>query len=312
MSSLPRSGDTSFHNVLFLTDFSSASELALPYAVALARQYKGKIYIAHVIAPQMYEFIPPDFVPEVLPKITAYAERRMNRLVTEFDFGDVPHEALLQQGEIWDTLRQLADQRQIDVIALGTRGRRGLQKILMGSVAEEVIRLAHRPVLTVGPESWEMPPRNWPQTILLANDFSLNCAHAVACADSLAQKFGARLLSVHIAGDCPEDPTAVTRLEEFFTEKLEQCLPDARSSQHEHKFLVDFGFAAQRILKMAGEHKVDLIVMGARGAGSMVRGTSHLGTTAYRVVSEAHCPVLTARGESGKERQADAEPAKHV
>ena len=66
-----------FQNVLFITDFSSSSEIALPHAIALAAGYKGKVYIGHVITPQLYNIVPPDFVPEVLKQSTAYAQRRM-------------------------------------------------------------------------------------------------------------------------------------------------------------------------------------------------------------------------------------------
>jgi nucleotide-binding universal stress UspA family protein len=52
-------------NALLLTDFSSSSELALPYAVALARQYSGKVYVVHVISPEMYEYVPPELVPRI-------------------------------------------------------------------------------------------------------------------------------------------------------------------------------------------------------------------------------------------------------
>ena len=108
-------------NILFVTDFSPSSELALPYAVALASRYNGKLYVAHVIAPEMYEFVPPNFIPEVRKQIADYAGKRMEQLLNAAQLQGVPHEFLLQYGEIWDTLREIADRYKIDVIALGTR-----------------------------------------------------------------------------------------------------------------------------------------------------------------------------------------------
>ena len=296
MTDIPAIGPITFKNVLFVTDFSSSSEMALPHAIALAAGYEGKVYIGHVIAPQLYDLVPPNFVPEVLKQSTEYAQRRMERLVKEADFGAVPHEVLLKQGELWETLRRMVDQYGIDVVALGTGGRRGLQEVLKGSVVEEILRLAHRPVLTVGPQSREVAPKNEPRCLLLANDFSVNCLRAVACADSLAHKFGARLISLHVAPEVPEDPQTITRFEEFFCKRLRQYLDVTAFPKGHLEFQVEFGRAADCILKSAVENAVDLIVMGVRGAGSVVQATCHLGRNTYQVVSEARCPVLAAAG----------------
>ena len=292
MTRVPAVEPIAFKNVLFVTDFSSSSEMAVPHAIALAAAYKGRVFIGHVITPQLYELVPPDFVPEVLKQSTAYAQKRMERLAKGANFGAVPHEVLLEQGELWETLRGIVDQYGIDVIALGTGGRRGLQEVLMGSIAEEILRLAHRPVLTVGPQSREVAPEGEPRCILFANDFSVNCLRAVACADSLARKFGARLISLHVAPEAPEDPQTITRFEEFFSERLRQYLDMTAFLKGQLEFRVEFGVAADSILKSAAEHAADLIVMGVRGAGSVTRATCHLGTTTYSVVSEARCPVL--------------------
>jgi nucleotide-binding universal stress UspA family protein len=291
-------------NILFVTDFSPSSELALPYAVALASRYNGKLYLAHVIAPEMYEFVPPTFVPEVRKQIADYAGKRMEQLLNSAKFEGVPHEVLLQQGEIWDTLREIADRYNIDVLVLGTRGRRGLEKQLMGSVAEEILRLARMPVLTVGPESREIPPEHKPKKILYATDFSIDSARAMAYALSLAQEFGAVLLSVHCTPQVTDDPQGRTRFEEFFTQRLKELLPSAVNAKYRREFRVEFGTAADGILKVANGSDVDLIVMGVRGAGSLIRATNHFGTTAHDVVSEARCPVLTVR--SAEEEVAEA------
>ena len=292
MSHVPAVGSIRFKNVLFVTDFSSASEMALPHAIALAAAYEGRVFVGHVITPQLYDLVPPDFVPEVLKQSAAYAQRRMERLVKETEFGAVPHETLIEHGELWETSRRMVDQHAIDVIALGTGGRRGLQEVLLGSIAEEILRLAHRPVLTVGPQSREVAPKGEPRCILLANDFSLNCVRATACADSLARTFGAHLISLHVAPEAPEDPETITRFEEFFSERLRQDLDITAFPRGQVEFRVEFGVAGDCVLKSAAEHAADLIVMGIRGAGSVTRATCHLGRNTYQVVSEARCPVL--------------------
>lgn len=295
--SAPTCGEVSFKNVLFLTDFSPSSDVALPYAVAMARNYGGRVYLAHVVAPQMWEFVPPECVAGVVRSITDYSRRRMDKLVSSSDFGDVPHGALIQEGEIWDTLHEMVNQHAIDVIVLGIAGHEGLQEVLMGSVANKIIRLAHRPVLSVGARSRDIEWQQWPQNILLADDFSMDCARAIDCAVSIARTSKGRVISFHaVVASAPEDPVTRTRLEQFFCQRLREHVMSERSFTGQLDFRVEFGKPAESILKMSSSCDSDLIIMGARGAGSMVRATSHFGTTALEVISEADCPVLTMRG----------------
>lgn len=304
MNNPPANSEIPFGNVLFVTDFSASSELALPYAVALAAQYSGKVYLAHVISPEMFEFMPAALVPEIVERIKNHAQKRMEELVRNTSFYGVPHEALLEEGEIWEALKADAEKYNIDVIALGTHGRRGLQKLLMGAVAEEILRLAHRPVLTVGPQSRDIAAERKPRNILFAADFSPDCTHAMNCAVSLARKFDARLTSVHVMPNATEDPQIITRFEESFIRRLQELLPAPTDISFKQEFRVEFGPAADCILKAAAESATDLIVMGVHGAASLARVGHHFGTTAYQVVSEARCPVLTVRGPLNAHLQA--------
>ncbi len=288
-------------NALLLTDFSPSSELALPYAVAVARQYSGKVYVVHVISPEMYEYVPPEFVPRVQMEIQNYGQRRMRELLTHPELEQVPHEGLVREGEIWDTLKELAEELHIDLIVVGTHGRRGLKKALTGAVAEEVLRLARSPVLTVGPQCRGIAPEHRPERILYATDFSADSVQAMAYAISLAEEFGASLVPAYVAPQIGEDPSTRTRFKEFFEERLQQLLAEQMWRAGPIDYRVKFGVPADGILQAAVEENVDLIVMGVRGAGCLVRAAHRLGTTAERVVSEACCPVLTIRGLGSSE-----------
>jgi nucleotide-binding universal stress UspA family protein len=283
-------------NSLLLTDFSPSSELALPYAVALARQYKGKVYVVHVISPEMYEYLPPELVPQVRIEIRNYGQQRMQRLLAHPELQEVPREAIVMEGEIWDTLKKLVDDFHIDVIVVGTHGRRGLKKAFTGAVAEEVLHLAESAVLTVGPHCGCIAREHRPKRILYATDFSPDSVRALAFAVSLAETFGATLIPTYVTPQIGEDPSAKTRFEEFFEERLQELLAGQISTRSHCDYRVKFGTPADGILQAADEENADLIVMGVRGAGSLVRATHHLGVTADRVVSEACCPVLTVRG----------------
>lgn len=284
-------------NALLLTDFSSNSELALPYAVALAHQYNGKVYVAHVILPEMYEYLPPDLVPQMRTEIQNYGHRRMQQLLTHPELQQVPHEVVVREGEMWDTLTKLTEEFHIDVIVVGTHGRSGLKKTLTGAVAEEILRFAHTPVLTVGQQCRGIaPPDHKPTRILYATDFSADSVRAMAYAVSLARTFGASLVPTYVVPQVTEDPSARTRFQEFFEERLQELLVRQIPTMPHCDYRVKFGTPAEGILKAAAEENVDLIVMGVCGAGCLVRAAHHLGATAEGVISEACCPVLTVRG----------------
>ena len=290
-----RPGNMKLKNLLLLTDFSPSSELALPYAVALAQQYEGKVYVAHVISPEMYEYLPPELVPQVRTEIQNYGQRRIQELLTRPELQEVRCEAVVREGEIWDTLKKLVADFHIEVIVVGTRGRRGVKKALTGAVADEVLHRAESPVLTVGPHCGCIAPEHKPKRILYATDFSADSVRALAYAVSLAETFGATLIPTYVAPQIGEDPSAKTRFEEFFEERLQELLAGQISGRSHCDYRVKFGTPADGILQAAEEEKADLIVMGVRGAGSLVRAAHHLGATADRVVSEACCPVLTVR-----------------
>lgn len=285
----------SLRNSLLLTDFSPNAEQALPHAAALAQQYHGKVYLVHVISPEIYEYLPPDLIPQLRTEIQNYGERRMQQLLNLPALRQVPCVAAVREGEIWDTVQTLCEEFQINVIVMGTHGRRGLKKAFTGAVAEEVLHLSPTPVLTVGPPCGRIAPEYRPKRILYATDFSADSVRAMAYAISLAETFGAKLIPTYVAPQVGNDPSAKTRFEEFFEKRLQELVAALIPGSHQCHYRVIFGTPADGILEAATEENADLIVMGVRGAGSAARSARHLGATTNRVVSEACCPVLTVQ-----------------
>lgn len=281
-------------NVLLATDFSQASMAADWYAAAIARHYDGKVYVVHVIRPQVYSFAPPEAIVKIEEGVRLWAHQEMNALLKSEQLRDVPHEGVVRYGEPWDILGGVVSQNKIDLIVTGTRGKRGVQKLIMGSVAEEILRLSPVPVLTVRPDARRSDPGTL-RTILYATDFSVDSIRAMAYAFSLAQEFQACLVVLHVAPVSGEDPEVRNRLETFFTGQLQQMVPADILAGCQPRMLVEFGDPTAGILRSADAQRVDLIVMGVRGAGSMVRAATHFGSTAYRVISEACAPVLSVR-----------------
>jgi nucleotide-binding universal stress UspA family protein len=280
-----------FDNILFATDFSRQSNAALPYALSIAHKYGSRIHAAHVLAPPPFGNFPPIEVQA----LAAQALREAHDFVNELNrrLGAIPHETLLKKGEIWDELRAIVKEKHIDLIVLGTHGRAGVSKLLVGSVAERIFRQSACPVLTVGPNvSGEPGSIADVHTVLCPIDFTTESLAAVPYAVSLAEENQARLYFMFVApGPIPdsEEMSLMARMGALVPPEIKLlCKPKA---------YVEFGEPAEKILEQAEELGVDLIVLGIRPVSTLAGTRTHLGTaTAYKVVSHAPCPVLSVRG----------------
>jgi len=291
MATMTMSKVITFSNILFATDFSRQSSVALPYAVSIAHKYGSKIYAAHVLAP------PPlgNFPTIEVQALAAQSLREAHDCINEVDrgIGALPHETVLRKGDIWDELSAIKKDKNIDLIVLGTHGRAGVSKLLMGSVAERIFRQSTCPVLTVGPNvSGEPGSVADIHTILCPIDFSPESLAAFPYAVSLAQENQARLYLMNVV------PDSVSKYEEVsLLASLRALVPQDAKLWCEPKAIVESGDAGDRILDQAEELGVDLIVLGIRPVSTFAGTRTHLGTaTAYKVVSRAICPVLSVRG----------------
>lgn len=278
-------------NILMAVDFSPSSHAALQYASAIVRRYGSRIYLAHVIRPDAYQLVSPDAVDTVLDQARHYAEQQLAKILISGRLRGIPHQVLLGQGELWTVFSKLIEEHEIDLIGVGTHGRTGLEKMLIGSVAERVFRLATCPVLTVGPKvSGVVPEEAELRQILYATDFTSAAECAAAYALSLAQEHQAQLTLLHVADHARES----ARLDApAIAERLQALVPPEAELWCTPKCVVEVGPPADGILKAAEQHKADLIVLGVRQPD---HSFSHLPpATAYKVVCRAPCPVLTVR-----------------
>ena len=190
-------------NILFATDFSPCANSALPYAMSLARQFGATLLAAHVM-PTLAEMLlmSPESWPTMAEQEDLRAQAYFKQL--QMPLHDVPHEVLMPRGKVGAALAQIMEERKIDLLVLGTHGREGFSKLILGSIAEEVFRRAACPVLSVGPN---VPARIGAiefQHILFATDFSENSLAALPYAVSMAEEDQAQLLLLHVV----EDPAA--------------------------------------------------------------------------------------------------------
>ena len=214
----------------------------------------------------------------------------------EQDLSGIPHEIRSGKGDVWSELSAIVEKEHIDLIVAGTHGRSGVGKLLLGSVAEKIFRRAPCPVLTVGPAvSGETDSIVDLHEILFATDLSDASMAALPHAISLAQENYARLYILHTL-----DGPATPEEEDALKERLRKIIPDDANLISQPKVFLEYGHPAERILAIAEELAIDLIVLGVRSAPVIFEAAAHLPVaTAYKVVTQAICPVLTVREPSG-------------
>ncbi len=286
-----------FQNILYATDFSPMAEFAASYAAEVARRYGAKIFAVHVRPLDSYTMAPP----ESWPALKEASEFQAKEQAAHMDglFPDVEHQSNVTEGGVWEVLSDMIGRYHIDLIVMGTHGRQGLGKILLGSVTESVLRRAPCPVLTIGPYV-EIDPKRATQMkrILFATDFSSASEAAAPYAISLAQENQARLDILHVVenrkvGELVDAPELIPGT----ISRMRALLPEEARHWCEPSFLVEEGPVAEKVLKTARERNADAIVIGARRLEGEFGASDHLPWhTAHKIISGAPCPVLTVRG----------------
>lgn len=290
-------------NILFLTDFSEPSEAALPFTAAIAREFGATVHALHVLLPEPYVYAAPDTTGIAIQAQEENAQAEIQRV--EAQLTGVPNEvAIAREVGVWPAVEQAITGCSADLIVLGTHGRTGAQKLLLGSVAEEIFRRSRVPVLTIGPSAHNGIHRAAQfHNVLFATDFTQDSLAAVPYAISFAQEHQARLILLHVTRT--PDPRG-----EFRERERERSVANTMHELHElvpkdaelwcrPEAVVEYGDTAARILEAAKERNSDLIVLGVRNASGHLGAATHLErSVAHKVVAHAHCPVLTVRASS--------------
>jgi nucleotide-binding universal stress UspA family protein len=297
-------------NVLIATDFSPASDAALRYARALARTFGASLHVLHVVDNFFLRPTPSDPHAMVVAKTRAVNER-----LTDEDRGALrARVAVKVSDDAADAIVSYARAETIDAIVLGTHGRTGVSQLLVGSVAERVVRTSPCPVLTVRhPEHEFVIPEGQEseaamivlKKILVATDFSEPSDAALSYGRELARTFKAQLVTVHVVdnimtrayggdGFVFTDPDLQQDLEVAARRQVDALLSDEdREVLRAEPVILTSNAPAFALAEYAARNDVDLIVMGTHGRGAV----AHLlmGSVAERVVRTAPCPVLTVR-----------------
>ncbi len=283
-------------NILFTTDFSAAAAAALPYAGALAKRFGARLFALHVRTPVINPMTPPEGWP-ALERAAAEEERERKETLRNALPG-METTVLIEEGDIDAHLPATVKKEHIDLIVLGTRGRTGVGKLMLGSGAEEILRTAECPVLTVGPQAPGIPAKYGEFTrILYATSFGFENPAAAAYAISLAQEFQSELTLLHVLPDPQVGEFVVPQdLLEASKRRLAHLMPPEAEMWCVPEVCVERGDVAEKILDVAKRKNADLIVLGIHQPAGVPGAATHLPiATAHKVVSHAHCPVLTVR-----------------
>jgi nucleotide-binding universal stress UspA family protein len=293
MQPLDTSKPARFQNVLLATDFSPASESALLYSLALARRWGARIIVAHVVNPSA--IFGQDSVQRAVNDAWREAHTEMTNQLIAGRLEGVENHVVVRQGDVWEQIEKMIGEFRADLLVTGTRGRSGVWKMLLGSTAEKIFRLSPIPVLSVGPKSPEQAPTEGPKRILFSTGFARHSLYAGAFALWLAEHNQAQLAMLNVISGVSSESQAREQLRHEGRQKLHDLIPPAAQLPCPPELFVEFGPAAEAILKIADQWRPDLIVLGLRRHTEEGRRLS--GATAYNVVCNAPCPVLTVKAQ---------------
>ena len=280
--------------ILCPVDGSDISRDALAYAVALARWRTARVHALRVVDTRLPSSgaMPEGFA---MPgDVRELAAADIARVASELDSGGIV-EPCVTDGDVVGAILEQSEQLNVDVIVIGTHGRGGVERFLLGSVASKVLRKAERPVIAVPPGASQhaVPFR----AVVCATDLSEPGNRAVQAAAALAKAAESALAIVHAVEwpfgvETGPDPLTQLRqnLEAEAREQIGRLLPaDARQVE----IAVTTGRPQADIMAKAASLNADLLVLGASGRGAV--GAGLLGSTADRVIRSAECPVLIVR-----------------
>ena len=296
-----------FKRILCPVDFSESSTRSLAHAAALARWYEAELTVLHVVptfdpVQVRAELGVPVQIVDPVPREEVLGE--MRQLLDRAGFS-ADAQLVAEAGDASTTIVDQALTTGADLVVIGTHGRRGFKRLLLGSVAETVLHESPCPVLTVSPHAAATTSDVVTfKRILCPVDFSPSALQALGFALDLARQAGGLVTLLHVVEWLPEDEpraSAHFNVPEFrgsmvndARQRLRSLVAEESRAWCEIDDVIVSGRAHREILRAAEARSADLIVMGAQGRGGV--GLALFGSTTQQVVRRAECPVLTVRG----------------
>lgn len=279
--------------ILVATDFSPGAERAYRCALGIAKSCQSELHLVHVVSRQLFPILGEEDSRKAIDLTKERAERSLSEWTAPGEAKQVPHHFRVVEGRPRLEIARLVEKERIDVVALGTRGCTGMEKLPLGSLTEKIFRTAEYPVLTAG--AAEEPGTEKPQEIrqiLYASNLTPYSDYAAQFVFSLAEMAKAKVTMVHVVEASEEfEARNEELLRDFFVKRLKKAIPREAKLGGEPDFVSAFGVPEEQILKISTEKRAGLIVLGVRAAEET--GGYLPSRTAYAIVCQATCPVLT-------------------
>jgi len=303
-----KSTEVQVKSVLVATDLSPASETAVRHGIEVARHYRARLCLMHVVSSLGFTMAGP----QSSVMASGMARRDLcaieQRLALLGAISGLKHKVIISEGDIWDELERAVIRESIDIIVVGTHSRTGISKLVLGSVAELIFRGASCPVLTVSPRCPDVAQLNAGETLrplLFATDFSDESLQALPHAVSLANEQQTQLVLLHMLSDVPKlqgsrwytaaDVGAIRRAARNDAYKSLKDLVSNVDLAIDPLCMAEFGEPAEGILWAARNLRAVAIILGLKRREPR-HPISHLPwSMAYKVACGAVCPVLTVR-----------------
>lgn len=288
-----------FH-ILVPTDFSDSALLALEHGIYLANKFEGELHILHVA--ELPTITLPDFPSDLFEAAKSIGMKRLGELLEQQTVELPPGKRVVLPGTpsdpAADAIIGYAEENDIDFIVMGTHGRRGARRMLMGSVTEEVIRRSPCPVLTMRThkESWVLPRID---RIMVPVDFGPSTHRVIGVAARMAEHYDAAISLIHVVDleyypyyGFGSDPFRAVEKDMVLAsdKKLAEYVAELQGAGIIATRETVKGHPASAIRETAEAHDVDLIVVGSHGRTGLDRAL--VGSVSEKVLRSAHCPVL--------------------
>jgi nucleotide-binding universal stress UspA family protein len=288
-------------------DFSEFSVRAYHHALSLAENYRAKLIAQHIIELSHYPYA--DYAASAgdyenfSRAMREGGKEQLREFVKKHAQGEIQPELVVSQGTASDSILAFAQEQKMDLIVMGTHGRRGFDRLMLGTTTDRVMRRSFCPVLAVSKAPPESSPANSASDaaasegrhhvhrlnrIVFCTDFSENSERALNYAISATREYDAELTMLHVLERA--NPARKEEIVATAAGQLDKLIPPEERNHLKIKTEVRVGEPYQQIIQHAEEARIDLVVMAVRGRGAL--DLAVFGSTTYRVMQLGPCPVL--------------------
>lgn len=298
-----------FH-ILVPTDFSDSATLALEHGIFLTKKFDGELHLLHVA--ELPTITLPDFPSDLFEVARKMGMDRLGELLEQQEVDLPPVKRVVMAGTPSDPAAEViidyAKANEVDFIVMGTHGRRGARRLLLGSVTEEVIRRSPCPVLTMRThkKAWTLPRVD---RIMVPIDLGASTRQVIGVASRIAEHYNAAITLAHVVDleyypyyGFGSDPFPEIKQEmiEASDAKLAELAAELQAAGIIATWDTAKGHPASALKELAEERDVDLIVIGSHGRSGFDRAM--VGSISEKVLRSAHCPVMVVNtGDDAKQ-----------